>query len=155
MVKQSAGLLLFRRRDAAVEVFLVHPDGPFWNKKDNGAWSIPKGEFANGEDPLEAARREFLEETGYSVDGKFTALKPVKQRGGKVVHAWLVEADVDAANVTSNTFLMEWPRSGQIQTFPEVDRAAWFSFEEAREKILESQLPLLDEAQSLVTQRSV
>jgi predicted NUDIX family NTP pyrophosphohydrolase len=155
MVKQSAGLLLFRRRDAAVEVFLVHPGGPFWKKKDNGAWSIPKGEFANGEDPLEAARREFLEETGYSVDGKFTALKPVKQRGGKVVHAWLVEADVDAANVTSNTFLMEWPRSGQIQTFPEVDRAAWFSFEEAREKILESQLPLLDEAQSLVTQRSV
>jgi predicted NUDIX family NTP pyrophosphohydrolase len=151
MEKQSAGLLLYRRRGAAVEVFLVHPGGPFWRNKDEGAWSIPKGEFGDDEDALDTAKRELLEETGHSVDGEFVPLSPVKQRGGKVVHAWLVEADIDAAKVKSNTFLMEWPpRSGKLQSFPEVDRAGWFDFAEARLKVLESQRPLLDEAQAIV-----
>jgi predicted NUDIX family NTP pyrophosphohydrolase len=151
MAKQSAGLLLYRRRGAAVEVFLVHPGGPFWRNKDEGAWSIPKGEFGDDEDALDTAKRELLEETGHSVDGEFVPLSPVKQRGGKVVHAWLVEADIDAAKVKSNTFLMEWPpRSGKLQSFPEVDRAGWFDFAEARLKVLESQRPLLDEAQAIV-----
>jgi predicted NUDIX family NTP pyrophosphohydrolase len=151
MAKQSAGLLLYRHRGNVAEVFLVHPDGPFWRNKDASAWSIPKGEFGEDEDPLVAAKREFLEETGHSVDGEFVPLLPVKQRGGKVVHAWLVEADFDAASVKSNTFSMEWPpRSGKMQSYPEVDRAGWFTFEDAREKVLESQLPLLDDARSLV-----
>src|SRR5262245_11944541 len=119
--KLSAGILVYRRGTDAIEVFLVHPGGPFWAKKDVGAWSIPKGEIAAGEDPLEAAKREFREETGLSIDGSFVALEPVKQRGGKTVHAWAVQGDVDPAQLRSNTFSMEWPpRSGQQREFPEV-----------------------------------
>src|ERR1044071_8798885 len=124
MGKTSAGLLLFRTRDGALEVLLVHPGGPFWAKKDDGAWSIPKGEIDAGEDPLAAARREVKEEVGAAPDGRFIPLAPVRQPGGKVVHAWAIEADVDATAITSNVFEMEWPpRSGRRRAFPEVDRA--------------------------------
>jgi len=143
--KQSAGLLLYRR-GKDLEVFLVHPGGPFWAKKDLGAWSIPKGEFSESEDPLAAAQRELTEETGFSVNGAFRALQPVKQSGGKIVHAWAVEADCDPQKIISNTFALQWPpKSGRVQTFPEVDRAAWFSISEAREKINSGQAVLLDQ----------
>jgi predicted NUDIX family NTP pyrophosphohydrolase len=143
--KQSAGILAFRRAaHARLEVLLVHPGGPFWRNKDAGAWSIPKGELAAGEDALAAARREFHEETGFCVDGHFLALAPVSQRGGKSVHAFAVEADFDAANARSNTFSMEWPpKSGRLQEFPEVDRAAWFDLEVALQKINAGQAALL------------
>jgi len=137
MAKTSAGLLLFRRTARGTEVFLVHPGGPFWANRDDGAWSIPKGEIAAGEDPLAAARREFTEETGLTVSGNFTPLAPITQKGGKIVHAWAIEADVDPAQVQSNTFTFKG------KEFPEIDRAAWFSLEAARAKILESQSPLL------------
>jgi predicted NUDIX family NTP pyrophosphohydrolase len=144
--KKSAGLLLYRRRNSTLEVFLVHPGGPFWAKKDDGAWSIPKGEIAEDEDPLKAAKREFHEETGVQMDGEFIALTPVKQAGGKTVYAWAVEADCDAGAIKSNTFSMEWPpRSGKKQEFPEVDRASWFSLDEAKKKILKGQLSFMDE----------
>jgi predicted NUDIX family NTP pyrophosphohydrolase len=147
MPKQSAGLLTYRRQRDRVEFFLVHPGGPFWRKKDLGAWSIPKGEFADGEDPLKAARREFQEETGVIAPGPFTPLTPIQQRSGKTVYAWLTPADFDAARITSNTFTMEWPpRSGTLSEFPEVDRAEWFELEAACEKILEAQRPVLMEA---------
>ena len=146
MPRTSAGLLPYRRREGRLEVFLVHPGGPFWRNKDLGAWSIPKGEFKPGEDPLGAARREFQEETSFDVPGPFTALSPVRQTGGKIVHAWASEADLDPARVVSNTFTMEWPpRSGRQQAFPEVDRAAWFPLDEARRKILSGQVPLLEQ----------
>jgi predicted NUDIX family NTP pyrophosphohydrolase len=152
MAKQSAGLLLYRHRDGVVEVLLAHPGGPFWKNKDAGAWSIPKGEFADDEDPLEAAKREFQEEIGSTIDGEFRPLTTIQQRGGKVVTAWLVEAELDPASVKSNTFTMEWPRgSGRMQAFPEVDQVDWFTFEAAREKVLESQRPLIDEARMLLT----
>jgi len=152
MPKQSAGLLIYRRRDAHIEVFLVHPGGPFWQNKDLGAWSIPKGEFTPDEDPLAVAQRELREETGLSVDGPFVELEPIRQRGGKIVHAWIVKADFDSGDVKSNTFLLEWPRgSGKMATFPEVDRAEWFSLDEAREKILTSQRPLLDRLHSILS----
>jgi predicted NUDIX family NTP pyrophosphohydrolase len=145
MPKHSAGLLVYRRRGDAVEVLLVHPGGPFWQGKDQGAWSIPKGEFAPQEDPLIAARREFQEETGFTIDGPFTPVPPVKQPGGKIVHAFLVEGDFDPAALRSNTFQMEWPRnSGKILEVSEVDRAAWFSIFEASDRILPGQRPLLD-----------
>jgi predicted NUDIX family NTP pyrophosphohydrolase len=151
MARQSAGLLVYRHRENQVEFFLIHPGGPFWKNKDAGAWSIPKGEYAEGEDALDAAKREFLEETGNKIDGRFTPLTPIKQRGGKIVHAWLVEAEVDPTRVESNSFSMEWPpRSGRMQSFPEVDRADWFRPDAAKEKILASQLPLLDEAASIL-----
>jgi predicted NUDIX family NTP pyrophosphohydrolase len=151
MAKRSAGLLLYRFRDGELEVFLVHPGGPFWRRKDAGAWSIPKGEAQAGEDPLTAARREFTEETGHSVEGEFLPLASIKQPGGKVVEAWAIEADCDAAAIRSNTFSMEWPpHSGKQQEFPEVDRAAWFTLEAAREKILPGQGPLLAELQAKV-----
>jgi predicted NUDIX family NTP pyrophosphohydrolase len=144
MAKQSAGLLVYRRRAGAIEVFLVHPGGPFWKNKDDGAWSIPKGEFTADEDPLAAAQREFHEETGLQIAGDFAQLSPIKQRGGKTVHAWRVEADFNAAAIISNTFLVEWPpRSGKQQEFPEVDRAGWFDLESAALKINEGQRPLL------------
>jgi predicted NUDIX family NTP pyrophosphohydrolase len=151
--KQSAGILLYRCRSGVLEVFLVHPGGPFWAKKDAGAWSIPKGEFEEGDDPLEAARREFLEETGLPVEGTFLALKPLKQRGGKLVHAWAVEGDIEASSVRSNTFSMEWPpRSGRQQEFPEVDRGEWFAIPAAREKLLAGQHRFLDELEGRPTQ---
>jgi predicted NUDIX family NTP pyrophosphohydrolase len=142
----SAGLLLYRVAEAGLEVLLVHPGGPLWARKDAGAWSIPKGEIAAGEDLLEAAIREVHEELGTLVAGPFIALAPQRQRSGKTVHAWAVEAAFDPATLVSNTFEMEWlPRSGRRQTFPEVDRAAWFTLDEARVKILAGQLAFLDE----------
>ena len=149
--KKSAGLLLYRRRDH-IEVFLVHPGGPLWANKDAGAWSLPKGEFDAGEDPLEAAKREFLEETGTAVDGEFVALSPVVQRSGKTVFAWAIEADFDPSQLKSNSFSMEWPpRSGKVREFPEVDRAAWFDIPEARNRILDGQASFIDQLEQLVT----
>jgi predicted NUDIX family NTP pyrophosphohydrolase len=144
--KTSAGILLYRRRTSGLEVFLVHPGGPFWTKKDLGAWSLPKGEFEPGEDPLDAAKREFTEETGFPIGGEFRALTPLRQPSGKTIHAWAVEGDCDPAAVRSNTFEMEWPpRSGKRSAFPEVDRADWFSLEEARRRIIAGQAPFLDQ----------
>jgi predicted NUDIX family NTP pyrophosphohydrolase len=148
--KKSAGLLLFRRREG-LEVLLVHPGGPLWAKKDEGAWSIPKGEIDADEDPLAAARREFEEELGSSVTGDFVTLAPIRQASGKLVYAWAVEADFDTATFTSGTFSMEWPpRSGRQQEFPEVDRAEWFTIDEAKRKINKGQVPLLDECEQLI-----
>ena len=144
--KKTAGILLYRIGDAGLEVFLVHPGGPFWVKKDDGAWSIPKGEAEEGEDFLNTARREFHEETGFSVDGNFIPLTPLKQSGGKLVYAWALEGDVDADSIKSNMFSMEWPpRTGKRAEFPEVDRGAWFALEVAKEKILQGQQKLLEE----------
>jgi predicted NUDIX family NTP pyrophosphohydrolase len=145
MPKMSAGLLLFRRRQGLVEVFLVHPGGPFWAKKDDGAWSIPKGEYNQGEDVLAAARREFAEETGFAIEGKLISLGETKQPGGKIVKAWALEGDCDESQIRSNLFSMEWPpRSGKVKEFPEVDRAAWFNLETARVKLLKGQIGFLD-----------
>ncbi len=149
--KLSAGIVLYRRSGGHAEVFLVHPGGPFWAKKDAGAWSIPKGEYGEGEDPLTVARREFAEETGCEVTGSLQPLTPLKQPSGKIISAWAVEGDLDPATLKSNTFPLEWPpRSGKIQQFPEVDRGAWFDLPIAREKILSGQRPFLDELQRLV-----
>jgi predicted NUDIX family NTP pyrophosphohydrolase len=143
MTKRSAGILLFRRKPD-LEVFLVHPGGPFWAKKDLGAWSIPKGEYAEGEEPLAAARREFEEETGVALSGEFLALGEIRQAGGKIVEAWALERDLDAAAIRSNTFEMEWPpRSGRMRAFPEVDRAAWLSVPAAEEKLIPAQAALV------------
>ena len=146
MAKQSAGILLFRKKGKGAEVLLVHPGGPFWAKKDVGAWSIPKGEFTEGEEPLAAAKREFAEELGHPApDGELVELGQAKQASGKVVHAWALEVDFDATNIKSNTFQMEWPpKSGQRQEFPEVDRAAWFPLQTAGAKLVKGQLPLLE-----------
>ena len=149
--KLSAGILVYRIRSGTPEVLLVHPGGPFWAKKDSGAWSITKGEFDEGADPLENAKREFMEETGSPVSGNFIALKPLKQRSGKIVHAWAVEGDLDASSIVSNMFKMEWPpRSGKQQEFPEVDRGEWFTIPAAREKLQEGQLGFLDELESKI-----
>jgi predicted NUDIX family NTP pyrophosphohydrolase len=143
--KKSAGLLAYRRRRGALEVLLVHPGGPFWAKKDEGAWTIPKGEIGEGEDPLAAARREFREETGHDPAGAFEPLGECRQAGGKIVTAWAIAADIDPAAVVSNTFEMEWPpRSGHRSAFPEIDRARWFTIEEARRRINKGQAALLD-----------
>ena len=151
MPKQSAGLLMFRRGRGELQVLLVHPGGPFWKNKDLGAWTIPKGEHDAGEEALVAAAREFREETGIERRGPFIALTPVKQAGGKLVAAWAFEGDGDAAAIRSNTFSLEWPRgSGRFQDFPEVDRAAWFSLDEARRKVLRGQVPLLEELASKI-----
>jgi len=146
MPKKSAGLLMYRRRRGVLEVFLVHPGGPFWQKKDAGSWSIPKGEYVPGEDPLEAAKREFQEETSFKASGEFIPLTPRKQPSGKIISAWAFEGEGDASAIKSNTFLMEWPpRSERQQEFPEVDRAGWFSISAAREKIIKGQSGFLDE----------
>jgi predicted NUDIX family NTP pyrophosphohydrolase len=151
MAKLSAGLLLYRRRGAALEVLLVHPGGPFWAGKDEGAWSIPKGEPSPGEDLLDCAKREIEEETGFAVTGEFRALAPVRQGGGKMVYAWAVEADLDAAAIRSNTVTIEWPpRSGRMQEFPEVDRARWLDLAAARRKVNQGQRKLLDALEDLV-----
>jgi predicted NUDIX family NTP pyrophosphohydrolase len=148
--KITAGLLLYRRRGEP-EVFLVHPGGPFWTKKDAGAWSLPKGEIGEGEDPLQAAKREFTEETGFPIEGAFRPLDPIKQSGGKVVQAWAIEADCDPAQVRSNLFAMEWPpKSGRTQQFPEVDRAEWFPIAEARKRIIPAQVKFLDQLVSVL-----
>jgi predicted NUDIX family NTP pyrophosphohydrolase len=143
MPKQSAGLLLYRWRETQLEVFLVHPGGPFWVKKDEAAWSMPKGEFAEDEDPLGAAQREFTEETGFVAPGPFHSLGTMRA-SGKILHAFIAEADFDPEKITSNTFRMEWPpRTGRFAEFPEVDRAGWFPLDEAMTKIHRGQAPFL------------
>lgn len=145
MPKTSAGLLLYRFIDRGLEVLLVHPGGPFWANKDLGAWSIPKGETAEGEDLLAAARREFYEETGSGAEGPTFALGQLRQRSGKIIHAWAVRGDFDPSGLRSNHFEMEWPpRSGEIRSFAEVDRAAWFDLAEARRRIVPGQAGFLD-----------
>jgi len=153
MAKESAGLLMYRCRQGILEVFLVHPGGPFWAKKDLGAWSLPKGEYPPGDDPLAAARREFEEETSFPASGPFLRLTPLRQPSGKIIRAWAFRGDCDAAAVRSNTFSMEWPpRSGRQQEFPEVDRAAWFSIEAAKDRIFRGQVPFLDELPRLLAE---
>lgn len=145
MAKLSAGVLMYRYRNRQLEVFLVHPGGPFWTKKDLGSWSIPKGEYEEGEEPQEAAAREFQEETGFALNGPMRELGVVKQAGGKVISAWCIEGETDPAKLVSNTFQMEWPpRSGHRMEFPEVDRGGWFSLPAAQERILRGQAPFLD-----------
>ena len=145
MPKRSAGLLMYRRRGGAVELLLVHPGGPFWAKKDDGAWSIPKGEYDDGEAPLAVAKREFAEEVGAVPDGDFIDLGEVTQAGRKVVRAFALEGDFDVARLQSNTFEIEWPpKSGRKRSFPEVDRAEWFAPDEARRKILAGQRPFIE-----------
>ena len=151
MGKQSAGLLLYRRREGRLEVLLVHPGGPFWAGKDAGAWSIPKGEHGPGEDPLAAARREFNEETSFTAHGPFLTLTPLKQKSGKLIQAFACEGEADPDGLTSNTFSLEWPpHSGQLKEFPEVDRAAWLPLPEAREKIHPGQAGFLEELARLL-----
>jgi predicted NUDIX family NTP pyrophosphohydrolase len=146
MKKQSAGILLFRLTDKNNEVLLVHPGGPFWTKKDNGAWSIPKGEFEEGEVALAAAKREFREETGSEApEGHLIELGVAKQPSGKVVYAWAIEGNLDIRSIKSNTFDMEWPpKSGKTEQFPEVDKAAWFGLNKATMKLVKGQIPLLE-----------
>jgi predicted NUDIX family NTP pyrophosphohydrolase len=154
MPKASAGLVVFRTTDGEIEVLLVHPGGPFWARRDEGAWSIPKGEIGDAEDPLSAARREVAEELGWSPSGEALPLTPIVQKAGKVVQAWAIRADWDPTTLRSNTFTLEWPRgSGRMRQFPEVDRASWFPLTEARKRILESQIPLLDELERVLTAR--
>ena len=146
MPKTSAGLVMYRVRAGALEVLLVHPGGPFFVRKDGGAWSIPKGVIAPGEAPLDAARREFEEETGAKAEGPFLELTPIRQRSGKIVQAWACAGDCDPAKMRSNPFALEWPPgSGRVQTFPEIDRAAFFGLDEARRKINPGQGSLIDE----------
>ncbi len=148
MAKMSAGLLVFREVGRALEVLLVHPGGPFWAKKDDGAWSIPKGELEGDEDALTAAKRELKEETGFAVAGDAIPLEPLRQPGGKIVHAWAMRGDVDPSGLRSNLFTMEWPpKSGVQRQFPEVDRAAWFSLEAAARRILKGQVGFLAQLQ--------
>ena len=145
-MKKSAGILVYRKRASGIEIFLVHPGGPFWAKKDLGAWSIPKGEIGENEDEEAAARREFEEETGIKIKGDLMALKPVRQKSGKSVIAWAAEQDIDESKIKSNLFEIEWPpKSGKMQSFPEMDRAEWYSVGEAKEKIISGQAGLLDE----------
>jgi predicted NUDIX family NTP pyrophosphohydrolase len=145
-MKQSAGILLYRIRNGSAEFLLGHPGGPFWKNKDLGAWSIPKGEFADDEEPLAAAIREFEEETGFAASGDFLPLTPVKLKSGKTVHAFALKGDLDASCIVSNAFEIEWPpRSGKMQAFPEIDRAGWFPLREALEKIRPEQAALVRE----------
>jgi predicted NUDIX family NTP pyrophosphohydrolase len=148
---KTAGVLLYRRRNSALEVFLVHPGGPFWAKKDLGAWSIPKGELSDEEEPLNAAKREFQEETGFALQGDFIELGPLKQRSGKLVYAWALEGDCNAEAIKSNLFSLEWPpRSGKRREYPEVDRAGWFALDLAKRKIIPGQIGFLEELQQMM-----
>ncbi len=145
MSVHSAGILLFRYKNSHLEVMLVHPGGPFWAKKDDGAWSIPKGLFEEGETPLEVAKREFNEETGFDIDGEFIELGELKQPSRKIVHAWALEKDLDVTKIESNTFELEWPRnSGNVREYPEIDRGQWFSINQAKKKILKGQVGFID-----------
>ena len=145
MPKQAAGILLFRRGKAGVEVLLAHPGGPLWARKDYGSWTLPKGQFTDGELPLDAAKREFEEEMGSAPTGDFQSLGTLKQPSGKIIHAWAAESDFDSSSVKSNLFSMEWPpKSGQMGEFPEIDRAGWFPIDQARIRILKGQAPFLD-----------
>jgi predicted NUDIX family NTP pyrophosphohydrolase len=152
--KQSAGILLYRRPNNILEVFLVHPGGPFWKNKDAASWTIPKGEFKSEEPALDAAVREFREETGFTLKGPFQPLSPIRQKGGKRVYAWAIEGDLDPAQLVSNTFELEWPRgSGKNQTFPEVDKGAWFLLHTAKQQINPAQIPFLEELEDTITKR--
>ena len=145
-MKKSAGILVYRRKQDGIEFLLVHPGGPFWKNKETGAWSIPKGEFTDEEEPLAAAIREMQEETGITVSGDFIELTPRKQKSGKLVYAWSIEKDMDATSIKSNEFDLEWPpRSGKMIRIPEVDRAAWFDEAMAKEKINPGQAAFIDE----------
>jgi len=155
MPEKSAGILVYRSGPAGLEFLLAHPGGPFWARRDAGAWSIPKGLIEEGEETLAAAQREFSEEVGHSVEGEFTALTPLRQKSGKIVYAWMVESDLELDGFRSNLFEMEWPRrSGRIQAFPEIDRVAWFGSEEALLKVLPGQAPFIREAMAMVESRS-
>jgi predicted NUDIX family NTP pyrophosphohydrolase len=158
-MKLSAGVILYRRANERLEVLLAHPGGPYWRRKDAGAWSIPKGERRDGEEPLAAALREFEEETGIKLEGELERqLEPlgeVKQAGGKIVHAWTIERDCDPTQIHSNTFSLEWPpKSGKIQEFPEIDRFEWFPIAEARQKLVKAQTAFLDRLAERVSMRS-
>lgn len=145
MNQRSAGILLYRYHSDSLLVLLVHPGGPFWENKDTGAWSIPKGLYETDEDPLSAAKREFQEETGFAVVGDFLDLGELTQPSGKIVHTWALAGDLDVSKLISNTFELEWPRhSGRMQVFPEVDKGAWFDLETAKQKISPGQAPFLD-----------
>jgi predicted NUDIX family NTP pyrophosphohydrolase len=145
MSVHSGGILLFRYVDDQLQVMLVHPGGPFWTKKDEGAWSIPKGIFKETEGALEAAKREFKEETGFEIDGEFVELGEIKQPSGKIVHAWALEKELEVNNIQSNTFSLEWPKnSGNVKEYPEIDRAQWFDIDEAKKKILKGQVEFID-----------
>ena len=151
MAARSAGIIVYRKRAETIEVLLVHPGGPFWSKRDSGAWSIPKGEYSDDEDAEAAARREFEEETGWTITSDLLPLGEIRQKAGKTVTAFAAEGDFDTASLDSNRFEIEWPpKSGRIAAFPEVDRAGWFALDEAREKIIEGQRPLLDRLEALV-----
>jgi predicted NUDIX family NTP pyrophosphohydrolase len=151
MPRLSAGLLMYRIRDGAIQVLLAHPGGPYFAKKDEGDWSIPKGEPGPDEDLLLTAQREFEEETGLKPTGPFVPLQPVKQKGGKIVHAWAFEGNCDPATIHSNTFTMEWPpKSGQQKQFPEIDRAEFFDLETARRKVKAAQAGLIDELEMIL-----
>jgi predicted NUDIX family NTP pyrophosphohydrolase len=155
MPKQAAGILLYRGTESSLEIFLIHPGGPYWAKKDDGAWSIPKGEHLDNEDALNAAKREFQEETGFPIEGQFYPLGSIKQSSGKVVRAWACEGNLDASAIQSNMFRLEWPpRSGKFQDFPEADRGDWFSVSQARKKILKVQLPFLENLERLLHEKS-
>ena len=150
MPKQSAGILIYRKGRSVLEVLLVHPGGPFWARKDEGAWTIPKGEPGDGEDLLMTAISELEEETGWKAKGPFKALTAVKQKAGKIIHAWAMEADFDPASLKSNFFELEWPpRSGKKKKFQEVDRAEWFDLKTARTRIINGQVALLNELERL------
>lgn len=152
MGKQSAGILLYRFTKGLLQVFLIHPGGPFFKNKDKGSWSIPKGEFTDDEEPINAAKREFMEETGQLIDGNFIRLSSILQKGGKTVHAWAIEGNIDHEAIISNLFEMEWPpKSGQQQTFPEVDKAGWFDIDTAKIKINIAQVDLIVELESKIS----
>jgi predicted NUDIX family NTP pyrophosphohydrolase len=154
-MKKSAGILVYRKRGKETEFLLVHPGGPFYIKKDLNSWSIPKGEYEEGEDIFEAALREFHEETGIRIEGDFKKLKQVKQNGGKIINVWAVEADPDISKIKSNTFELEWPpKSGKYEKFPEIDKAEWFNHDNTRKKILKGQIPVIDELNSLLVSKS-
>ncbi len=145
MAVKSAGILIYRFKDGQLQVMLVHPGGPFWTKKDKGAWSIPKGICEEDEVAIEAAKREFREETGFDIDGSFIDLGELRQSSGKIVHAWALEGDLDTGKIKSNTFQMEWPRgSGRIRQYPEIDKGEWFSIDVAKEKIVKGQRGFLE-----------
>lgn len=155
MQKLSAGLLMYRFKNDKLEVFLVHPGGPYWAKKDIGAWSIPKGEYSEGEDPFAVAQREFHEETGYEAEGEFKQLSPLKQPSGKIITAWAAEGDFPTERMKSNTFAMEWlPRSGKQAEFPEVDRAEWVTTDVAMQKISKGQTGFISELCKILTYES-
>ena len=152
MAKESAGILLYRSKNLTLEFLLVHPGGPFFTKKDAGHWTVPKGEIMENEDYLEAAVREFLEETGHQVSGDPVALNPILQKGGKKVWCWAIEDDLDPTQIVSNTFEILWPpKSGQLKSFPEIDKADWFNFDQAALKINERQIPFLEEVRKFTT----